>query len=87
MNETGSGWQTTNLANPIQVTTNTTYIISVNSNTTYGATNQGLATSISNGPLSSVADGNNGVYGTTGIPDQVPPKLELFSRLGFPAVG
>jgi hypothetical protein len=64
--ETSSGWQTANLANPVTLTPNTTYIVSVNSNTMYGATNQGLATSVVNPPLSSVADGDNGVYAVPG---------------------
>jgi hypothetical protein len=84
VNETGSGWQTTNLANPVQVTANTTYVISVLSNTAYGATNQGLATSISNGSLSSVADGNNGVYGTTGtFPTKSYQNTNYFRDLVF----
>ncbi|MBA3914218.1 MAG: DUF4082 domain-containing protein [Acidobacteriales bacterium] len=64
--ETASGWQTANLANPVSLAANTTYIVSVNSNLMYGATNQELATTISNPPLSSVADGDNGVYTVPG---------------------
>lgn len=65
-NETSSGWQTANLANPLPIAANTTYVVSVNSNTAYGATNQGLATPVSNAPLSTVADGDNGLYGSPG---------------------
>ena len=65
-NETGSGWQTANLANPLPIAANTTYVCSVNSNTAYGATNQGLAASVSNPPLSTVADGDNGLFGSPG---------------------
>ncbi len=64
--ESASGWQTANLANPLTLTPNTTYIVSANSNLMYGATNQGLAVPIVNPPLSSVADGANGVYAVPG---------------------
>jgi len=65
-NETSSGWQTANLSNPLPISANTVYVVTVNSNTGYGSTNQGLATSVVNSPLSTVADGNNGVYGPPG---------------------
>src|SRR6185295_1730431 len=45
---------------------NTTYVVSVNVVNHYPFTGSGLASSIVNGDLSSVADGNNGVYGTSG---------------------
>jgi Domain of unknown function (DUF4082) len=64
--ETATGWQTANLSNALPIAANTTYIVSVNSNSAYGATNQGLATSVVNPPLSTVADGANGVYGVPG---------------------
>ena len=65
-NETASGWQTANLANPLPITANTTYVVSVNSNTGYAVTDNALATRVTNGILSTVADGANCVYGTAG---------------------
>ncbi len=65
-NETDSGWQTANFDNPVAISANTTYVATVNSNTMYGATNEGLATQIVNNPLSTVADGDNGIYGSPG---------------------
>ncbi|MEH2263611.1 N,N-dimethylformamidase beta subunit family domain-containing protein [Nostoc sp.] len=63
-NETASGWQEQLLATPVNIQANTTYVVSVNANTYYVATYDELASSIVNGDLSSVADGNNGVYNT-----------------------
>jgi hypothetical protein len=64
VNETASGWQQQALATPLAILPNTTYVVSVNIATNYPFTNSGLATSIVNGDISSVADGRNGVYGT-----------------------
>jgi hypothetical protein len=65
--ETGSGWQQQALATPVALQANTTYVVSVNVGSYYPFTSGGLATSIVNGDLSSVADGNNGVFGTAGV--------------------
>ncbi len=65
-NETDSGWQTANFDNPVAISANTTYVATVNSNSMYGATNHALDSPVTNGPLSTVADGNNGVYGSPG---------------------
>jgi hypothetical protein len=64
-NETASGWQQQALATPLTIQPNTTYIVSVNANSYYAVTNNGLATTITNGDLSAVADGSNGVYNPT----------------------
>lgn len=61
-NETASGWQQQNLDTALNIAANTTYIVSVNCNSYYACTLDQLATPIVNGNLSSVADGNNGVY-------------------------
>ncbi|PSM49551.1 Ig domain-containing protein group 1 domain-containing protein [Chroococcidiopsis sp. CCALA 051] len=61
-NETASGWQQQALSTPLNIQANTTYVVSVNINSFYAAYNDELASSIVNGDLSSVADGNNGVY-------------------------
>ncbi|MDX6490485.1 MAG: hypothetical protein QOD43_730, partial [Gaiellaceae bacterium] len=56
----------------LQLQPNTTYVVSVNANSAYAVTSSGLASQISSGPLHTLADGLNGVYGaTTGsFPDQ-----------------
>ncbi len=61
-NETASGWQELLLQTPVNIKANTTYVVSVNANAYYVATYDQLASSIVSGDLSSVADGNNGVY-------------------------
>jgi hypothetical protein len=64
-NETASGWQQQTLATPLNIQANTTYVVSVNSNTYYAFTSNGLGTTLTNGDLSAVADGSNGVYDFT----------------------
>jgi len=63
--ETGSGWQTATLSSPVNIFTNTVYVVSVNANTEYAYTTGELTTSISNDFLSTVSDGNNGVFNET----------------------
>jgi hypothetical protein len=60
--ETASGWQQQALAMPLQLQPGTVYVVSINANKYYVATPLGLQTQVSVGPLSSVADGKNGVY-------------------------
>jgi hypothetical protein len=62
--ETDTGWQTVTLDTPYTVSADTVYIIAVNALSYYAATWYGLATAVSNGPLSSIG-GNNGVYNYT----------------------
>lgn len=62
--ETQLGWQQAALSTPLDIAANTTYVVSVNANSSYGDTYDQLATPIVNNDLSSVADGNNGVYGS-----------------------
>src|SRR5262249_16230463 len=62
--ETASGWQQQALTTPLAVDANTTYTVSVNIITNYVSTVSGLASSIVNGDISSVADGANGTYGS-----------------------
>jgi hypothetical protein len=64
--ESASGWQIQPLATPIAIQGNTTYVVSVNANLYYVATIGGLGSSVINGYLSSVADGANGLYGSSG---------------------
>ncbi|MEZ0393138.1 MAG: DUF4082 domain-containing protein, partial [Pseudobdellovibrionaceae bacterium] len=64
--ETASGWQQMNLASPLSIAANTEYTVSVNTGAGYYvATNQGMASQISNGSLRSVV-GSNGVFGPVG---------------------
>ncbi len=62
-NETASGWQQQALSPPLNIQANTTYIVSYTCNSYSAAALGGLASPVVNGDLSSVADGNNGVYG------------------------
>ncbi len=59
--ETASGWQKGVLSSPLTLTANATYTVSVGFNTRFSMTEGGLAASLVNGPLASVADGANGV--------------------------
>jgi hypothetical protein len=63
--ESSSGWQIAPLPNPLILAANTIYVVSVNSNASYAYSDQGLATTITNGALSTVADGVNGVFNDT----------------------
>lgn len=63
-NETASGWQQQALSTPLNIQANTTYVVSVNTNSFFAISYYVLASSIVNGDLSSVADGNNGVFGS-----------------------
>jgi hypothetical protein len=68
INETTSGWQAAIFDTPIAISANTTYVASVNNNAEFAYTPGGLATSIGNGALSTVAGGNGGgVYGASGM--------------------
>lgn len=65
VNETTSGWQTATFDPPLAVSAATTYVVSVNVASYYAVTASGLASAITNGNVSSVADGSNGVFNTT----------------------
>jgi uncharacterized protein DUF4082/Big-like domain-containing protein len=60
--ESGSGWQQQSLTTPIALSPGQTYVVSVGINDYYSVTIGGFATAVTGGPLSSVADGANGVY-------------------------
>ncbi|GFE68189.1 DUF4347 domain-containing protein [Chroococcus sp. FPU101] len=64
-NETTSGWQEQALPTALTIQPNTTYIVSVNCNSHYANAENGLATTITNGDLSAIADGSNGVFNTS----------------------
>jgi hypothetical protein len=64
-NETASGWQQQSLTTPVNIAANTTYVVSVNANSYFVTTANGISTTITNGDLSAVADGSNGVVDST----------------------
>ncbi|HEV8686949.1 MAG TPA: DUF4082 domain-containing protein, partial [Gaiellaceae bacterium] len=61
--ETASGWQRQALATPYVLEPGVVYVVSVNANARFGLTSLGLANELVSGPLRSVADGQNGVFG------------------------
>jgi hypothetical protein len=63
---TGAGWKEVRLATPVRLAVDTTYVVSVNANSHYAFTQGGLASSVAAPPLSTIADGANGVFGTAG---------------------
>jgi Domain of unknown function (DUF4082) len=86
-NETTSGWQEQALATPLAITANLIYIVSVNANSYYAFTGNGIATTITNGDLSAVADGSNGVFNTTpsAFPTQSYQNSNYFRDIVFAA--
>jgi outer membrane lipoprotein SlyB len=61
--ESASGWQSGSFATPVDLSPGQTYVVSVGFNAFFSVTFGALANEIVSGPLRSVADGNNGVYG------------------------
>ena len=61
--ETGSGWQTATLATPVDLAPGQTYVVSVGINAYFSQTRYALGSPIVSGPLRTIADGQNGVYG------------------------
>ncbi len=61
--ETASGWQTATLSTPIDLVPGETYAISVNANAYFVDQYDALADEVTSGPVFSIGDGNNGVYG------------------------
>jgi hypothetical protein len=65
-NETASGWQELDFSSPVAVTAGTTYVASYFTPTGNPAGDpQGLATAVTNGPLTALAGGGVYVYGGT----------------------
>jgi fibronectin type 3 domain-containing protein len=79
--ETASGWQTASFAAPPLLQAGTTYIASVNANSFYNVTSNGLASLLVSGPLRSVADGSNGVFGSSAgvFPNQTYRSTNYFT--------
>jgi hypothetical protein len=64
INETDSGWQQVYFDNAVQIVANTTYIAAYHSSLgNYSSTASGLKTEIINGPLTALADGEDGTNG------------------------
>ncbi|HEY3183437.1 MAG TPA: Ig-like domain-containing protein, partial [Gaiellaceae bacterium] len=61
--ETASGWQRQTFPAPPLLVAGVVYTVSVNANANFGQTFGALAAQIDSGPLHSVADGQNGVFG------------------------
>ena len=63
--ETASGWQELDFSSPVAVTAGTTYVASYFSSTGHPAsTAQGLASAVTNGPLTALAGGGVYAYGS-----------------------
>jgi hypothetical protein len=79
--ETASGWQEGTFASPPLLQAGTTYVASVNANSYFGETPGGLTTQVVSGPLRSVADGSNGVYGSSAgvFPGQTYQSTNYFT--------
>ena len=70
--ETSSGWQQVNLPSPVAITAGVTYIAAYHSSAgNYSATNNYFTSTVANGPLKNLAngeDGSNGLYRYTSTP-------------------
>jgi hypothetical protein len=65
-NETASGWQELDFANPVAITAGTTYTASYFSSTGHPAsTSGGLESAVTNGPLTALASGGVYAYGAS----------------------
>ena len=65
-NETASGWQELDFSSPVAITAGTTYVASYfTSAGHYAATQEGLASAVTNGPLTALAGGGVYAYGSS----------------------
>jgi hypothetical protein len=63
--ESASGWQELDFASPVSINANTTYVVSYHTDTGhYANTANGLASPVSNGPLTALAGGGVYAYGS-----------------------
>jgi hypothetical protein len=63
--ETASGWQELDFSAPVAVTAGTTYVASYHTNAGhYAQTQSGLASAVTNGPLTALASGGVYAYGS-----------------------
>ena len=63
--ETASGWQTATLTTPFTITAGQNYVVSVGINKYFVQSTGTFTNTVSNGPLSAIADGANGVFGAS----------------------
>jgi Domain of unknown function (DUF4082) len=64
--ESASGWQELDFSSPVAVTAGTTYVASYFTSTGhYADTQQGLASAVTNGPLTALAGGGVYAYGSS----------------------
>src|SRR5579883_3019962 len=83
-NESSEGWQQADLDSPIAVDGNKVYVVTVDVASYYVATTGGLNSAITNGKLTTVADGSNGVYGPIGsFPTQSYENSNYFRDVVF----
>jgi hypothetical protein len=61
--ESASGWQQQALSTPVALTPGAVYTVSIGFNTRFVMSSYGLRDQLTSGPLQSVADGQNGVFG------------------------
>ncbi len=65
-NESASGWQELDFSSPVQITAGTTYVASYHTNAGhYTLTTSGLASAVTNGPLTALASGGVYAYGSS----------------------
>ena len=65
-NESTEGWEELDFSTPVAVTAGTTYVASYHTNTGhYADTPNGLASAVTNGPLTALASGGVYAYGST----------------------
>jgi hypothetical protein len=89
-NESESGWQSARFATPVSISADMAYVVSVNYiwswHGSIAATASGLASAVANGPLSTVADGKNGLYGGPGsLPTETSQNANYFRDVYFVA--
>jgi hypothetical protein len=57
------GWVELPLDSPLPIEAGVTYVVSANSRSYFPMTSEGLSTPVMNGDLTTIADGNNGLFG------------------------
>jgi hypothetical protein len=63
--ESASGWQELDFSSPVAITANTTYVVSYHTDAGhYALTSNGLASAVTNGPLTALAAGGVYAYGS-----------------------
>ena len=82
-NETASGWQELDFSSPVAITAGTTYVASYFSSTGYPAyTSAGLASAVTNGPLTALAGGGVYAYGSANTFPTNVYQQQLLGRRG-----